>query len=50
MPLKVIWWALKKLDVEEWILLLVQGIYVNALSHVHVGEGYSKKFEVKVGV
>ena len=24
-PLKVIWWALRKLDVEEWIVRLVQG-------------------------
>ena len=29
---------------------LVQGIYANVRSHVHVGEGYSEEFEVKVGV
>ena len=29
---------------------LVQGMFTNALSHVHVGEGYSEEFEVKVGV
>ena len=29
---------------------LVQGMYANAQSHVHVGEGYSEEFEVKVGV
>ena len=29
---------------------LVQGMYANARSHVHVGEGYSDEFEVKVGV
>ena len=29
---------------------LVQGMYANARSHVHVGEGYSEEFEVKVGV
>ena len=29
---------------------LVQGMYANAWSHVHVGEGYSEEFEVKVGV
>ena len=27
---------------------LVQGIYANAWSHVHVGEGCSEEFEVKV--
>ena len=49
-PRKVIWWALRKLRVEEWIVRLVQEMYANARSHVHVGEGYSEEFEVKVGV
>ena len=49
-PRKVIWWALRKLGVEEWIVQLVQGMYANALSQVCVGEGFSKEFEVKVGV
>ena len=47
---KVIWWALKKLGVEEWIVPLVQGMYTNARSRVRVGEVFSKEFEVKVGV
>ena len=29
---------------------MVQGMYANARSCVHVGEGYSEEFEVKVGV
>ena len=49
-PRKVIWWAVRKLDVEECIVGLVQGMYANAQSRVHVGEGYSEEFEVKVGV
>ena len=49
-PWKVIWWALRKLGVEEWIVRLVQGMYANAQNHVHVGEGYSEEFEVKVGI
>ena len=40
-PWKVIWWALRKLGVAEWIVQLVQGMYANARSRVHVGEGYS---------
>ena len=47
---KVIWCALRKLGVEEWIVQLVQGMYANARSRVRVGEGYSEEFEVKVGV
>ena len=34
-PQKVIWWALRKLGVDEWIVRLVQGMYANAV----VGEG-----------
>ena len=49
-PQKVIWWALRKLGVEEWIVRLVQGMCANAWSHVRVGEGYSEEIEVKVGV
>ncbi|RUS73530.1 hypothetical protein EGW08_018715 [Elysia chlorotica] len=49
-PRKVIWWALRKLGVEEWTVRLVQGMYANARSQVRVGDGYSEEFEVKVGV
>ena len=49
-PRKVIWWALRNLGVEEWIVQLVWGMYANARSRVRVGEGYSEEFEVKVGV
>ena len=38
-PRKFIWWALRKLGVEEWIVRLVQGMYANARSCVSVGEG-----------
>ena len=41
-PRKVIWWALRKLGVEEWIVRLVQGMYANARSRVRVCEGYSE--------
>ena len=41
-PRKVIWWALRKLGVEEWIVRLVQGMYANARSLVRAGEGYSE--------
>ena len=33
-PWKVIWWALRKLGVDEWIVRLVQGTYSNARSRV----------------
>ena len=49
-PRKAIWWALRELGVDEWIVRLVQGMYSNARSRVRVGEGYSEEFEVKFGV
>ena len=49
-PRKVILWPLRKLGVDEWIVRLVQGMYSNARSSVHVGEGYSEEFEVKFDV
>ena len=48
MPLKVLRLALRKLGVEEWIVCLVQVMYAKARSRVHVYEGYSEEFEVKV--
>ena len=50
LPRKIFWWALRKLGVDEWIVRLVQGMYFNARSCVHVGEEYSEEFEVTVGV
>ena len=48
-PRKVIWWALRKLGVEEYyIVQLVQGMYANGRSCVRVGEGYREEFEVKL--
>ena len=49
-PRRVIWWSLRKLGCEEWLVTLVQGMYENARSRVRVGDGYSDEFSVKVGV
>ena len=49
-PWKVIWWALRKLGVEEWIVWLVQEMYTNARSRVCVGEGFSQELKVTVRV
>ena len=49
-PREVIWWSMRKLGVEEWIVKMVQGMYSNARSRVRVGDTYSDEFGVKVGV
>ena len=41
-PRKVIWWAMRKLGLEEWIVRFVQAMYNN--------NTYSDEFGVKVGV
>ena len=49
-PRKVIWWAMRKLGVEEWVVRLVEGMYTNTRSRVCVGNGFSEEFEVRIGV
>ena len=49
-PRKVIWWAMWKLAVEEWILKFVQAMCNNTRSKVRVNNTYSDEFGVKVGV
>ena len=47
-PRDVIWWAMRKLGIDEWLVRLVQSMYVR--SRVRVGDGYSEEFGVGVGV
>ena len=49
-PRKVLWWAMRKVGIDEWIVRLVQAMYRNARSRVRVGSEYSEEFEVGVGV
>ena len=44
----VIWWAMRKLGIDEWLVRLVQSIYKDLRSRVRVGDGYSKEFGVGV--
>ena len=41
-PRKLIRWAMRKLDVDEWTVKLVQGMYENVRSRVRVDEVHSK--------
>ncbi|KAI8498339.1 hypothetical protein Bbelb_242830 [Branchiostoma belcheri] len=49
-PRQVLWWAMRKLGVEEWVIRVVQAMYRHAASCVRVNGSYSSEFEVKVGV
>ena len=46
----VIWWAMRKLGIDEWLVPLVQSMYKDVRSRVRVGDGYSEEFGVGVGV
>ena len=47
-PRKVIWWAMRKLGIEEWIVRFVEAMYNNTRSRVN--NTYSDEFGVEVGV
>ena len=49
-PRDVIWWAMRKLGTDEWLVRLVQSMYKDVRSRVRVGDGYSEEFGVGVGV
>ena len=49
-PRCVIWWALCKLSIDEWLVLLIQSMYENARSRMHVGCNLSEEFSVKVSI
>ena len=49
-PRKVLWWALRSLGIDEWVMRAVQAMYSNSRSRVRVGSSYSEEFGVGVGV
>ena len=49
-PRDVIWWAMRKQGIDEWLVRLVQSMYKDVRSRVRVGDGYSEEFRVGVGV
>ena len=49
-PRDVIWWVMRKLGIDEWLVRLVQSMCKDVRSRVRVGNGYSEEFGVGVGV
>jgi len=47
-PREVIRWAMRKLGVEEWLVLAVMSVYTSAKTVVRTVYGNSSGFEVKV--
>ena len=49
-PREVIWWSMRKLKIDEWLVRIVQSMYKEVRSRVRVGDEYSNSFDVRVGV
>ena len=49
-PRKVLWWAMRKLGVEEWLVRTVKGMYNGSRSRVLIGTHYGEEFDVEVGL
>ena len=49
-PRKALWWAVRVAGVPEWLVKVVQAMYVDARSRTRVNSSFSEEFEVKVGV
>ena len=49
-PREVVWWALRRLEVEEWLVRVVMAMYDGAFAQVRVGGELSDEFPVRVGV
>ena len=47
---EVLWWALREVEVEEWLIKVIQSLYEGATTSVKLRSGESQPFEVKVGV
>ena len=49
-PREVVWWALRKLRVDEWLVRVIQAMYEGVSTAVELGEEESVAFPVRVGV
>ena len=49
-PRKVLWWALCVVGVPEWLVKVLQAMYVGARNRAHVNSFLSEEFELKVKI
>ena len=50
MPRELVWWALRYLGVDEWIVSVIKAMYEDASTRVRMNGRESGAFKVKVGV
>ena len=49
-PCSVLWWAMRELGIDKWVVRLVKVIYHGANSRVRVNHCFSERFAVTVCV
>src|SRR2546425_12497292 len=49
-PRDVLWWALRRVGVKEWIIKVIKSMYEGGTTSVRMNGEESENFEVKVGV
>ena len=49
-PREVLWWAMRRLHIPEWLVRTVKAMYSLATSRVRIDNSYSDSFEVQVAV
>ena len=49
-PREVLWWALRSVGVDEWIVNVVRSMYCDTSASVKLQGCESSEFDVKVGV
>ena len=49
-PRKVLWWAMRRVGVEKWVIRAVKAMYENAKSRVCLNGQFSDELNIKVGV
>ena len=49
-PHKILWWAIQKLKVNDWIIQIIKSMYDNVHSKVRITKSYSNTINVSVGI
>src|SRR5437867_569717 len=49
-PREVLWWALRRVEVEEWIINMIKSMYEGCTTSVRMNGEDSENLEVNVGL
>ena len=49
-PRRILWWSMRKLKINEWIIQIVKSMYDNARSKVRITNSYNNPINVSAGV